>query len=197
MRRRRRFSQAISEGESISVLAAVGDAGAAHSAEADGAEGVVVRAPVPGLRDATELPILWCAAERDSVAAEQAGADAWLLAVAGHEDEDGDLERLHAEAFERGLDCVVAVRDEDELRLALDRIDPEIFLLASRESGDGRALEHVLSLLPDLPAGKLAIADLEPLERSDLDELGRAGVDAVVVHSTEVARLAQPPPPEV
>jgi indole-3-glycerol phosphate synthase len=189
MRGRRRFSQAISEGESISLLVAVANADGARSADGDGAEAVVVRGRVAGVRDATELPILWSAdAEADDAA--QAGADAWVLAVAGGEDEEGRLEHLHQACLGRGLDCVVAVRDEDELRLALDRLDPDIFLLAAQDAPDGGAVEHVLSLLPDVPAGKLAIADLERAKVSDVEELERAGVDAVVVRAADLAHLA-------
>lgn len=186
--RGRRFSQAISEGESISLLVSVGNADVARAAAADGAEAVVVRTPVAGVRDATELPILWIG-DDESAAAEAAGADAWVLAVAGDEQE-GLLERLHGECVERGLDCVVAVRDEDELRLALDRLDPDIFLLVSAAATDGADVEHVLSLLSDVPAGKLAIADLERVEAAEVDELERAGVDAVVVRDGDLPRLA-------
>ena len=47
--------------------------------------------------------------------------------------------------------------------------------------GDGDRLEHVLDLLSDLPAGKLAIADLRDATQPQIDELERAGVDAVLV----------------
>ncbi len=190
MRGRRRFSQAISEGDGISLLALVASVEAAQSAEEDGAEAIVVRGAVQGVRAATELPILWGVDEARAAGAESAGADAWVLAVAGGEDEEGRLERLQREGLERGLDCVVAVRDEDELRLALDRLDPDIFLLVSPAAPDGSALEHVLSLLPDVPAGKLAIADVAQVEEADVEELERAGVDAVVVHAVALARLS-------
>src|SRR6266508_3590388 len=55
----RRFSQAISEGDGISVIVAVQDAAGARDAEAQGAEAIVVRDAFDGLREATELPILW------------------------------------------------------------------------------------------------------------------------------------------
>jgi len=46
--------------------------------------------------------------------------------------EDGDwLERQHAEAVGLGLDCVVEVRSEEQLELALERLDPEILLLSA------------------------------------------------------------------
>jgi indole-3-glycerol phosphate synthase len=185
----RRFSQAISEGDGISLLAIIGDLDAARAAEDEGAEGLVVAAALAGLREATELPILWSA--RGAVQeATGGGADAWLLPVEGLEDEDGRLERLERQGRDAGLECVVAVGDEDELRLALDRLDPEIFLLTGHE------LDHVLSLLPDVPAGKLAVAEVDVRERRDVAELERAGVDAVIVQAEHVSLLSGEPQPE-
>lgn len=193
MRSPRRFSQAISEGDGISLLADVDDSAAARHAEGAGAEGIVVRVGVSGLREATELPILWYphAAHEDAA---DAGADACIVAVAGLESEDGELERVYADAVERGLDPVVAVHDEDQLQLALDRLDPEIVLL--RGGRDDEGLEHVLGLLPDVPAGKLAVAELELSTRDEVEELERAGVDAVIVRSVDVSQLIGEPAPQ-
>src|SRR5437660_5271422 len=132
----RRFSQAISEGDGISVLVDVHDAASARAAEAQGAEALVVRGAVDPVRAATELPIL-CRAPGPLAQAARDGADACLIVVEDHE-EDGDrLERLYAEATELALDCVVEVRDDEELELALERLDPEIFLLArARDDGE-------------------------------------------------------------
>ena len=50
------------------------------------------------------------------------------------------------------------------------------------EADDGQAaLDRVLELLHDVPAGKLAIAELADASRDDVEELERAGVDAVLV----------------
>jgi hypothetical protein len=193
----RRFSQAISEGDGISVIVDVGDPDAARSAAAQGAEALAVRGREVGdLRAVTELPILWRASGSPSEAA-LAGADAWLVAV-GDAGEDGDwLARQHAEALELGLDCVVEVRNEEQLELALERLDPEIFLLAARADGDPDALSQALELLPDIPAGKLAVADLPASSREEVDELERAGVDAVIVGTRNVAELVGDDPPQV
>ena len=197
MRPSRRFSHAIAEGDGISLLAAVDGPDAARAAEADGAEGIVAGTARDDLRDATELPILFAAAA--AVAdAHRAGADAVTVAVDGLEEEDGRLEAAYREALELGLDCAVAVRDEDELQLALDRLDPEIFLLSAREASAGDdALERVLALLPDVPAGKLAIADVEIVSAEAGAELERAGVDAVIVGARAVTALVGTPPPAV
>src|SRR5262249_60457010 len=57
--RSRRLSQRISEGDGISIIVCVDDAGAARAAEAQGAEAVAVAAAINGIRDATSLPLLW------------------------------------------------------------------------------------------------------------------------------------------
>jgi indole-3-glycerol phosphate synthase len=105
---------------------------------------------------------------------------------------------LHEQALELGLDCAVEVRDEDELERALERVDPEIFLLSPIEREDDEtALEVVLDLLAAVPAGKLAIADLQLTNADEVAELERAGCDAVIVHAHAVAQLAGETPPEV
>jgi indole-3-glycerol phosphate synthase len=197
VRSERRFSQAISEGDGISVIVDVADVEAARVAAAQGAEALAVRGAVGDLRSVTELPVLWRASGSPSEAA-LAGADAWLVSVADA-GEDGDwLARQQAEAVELGMDCVVEVRNEDELELALEQLDPEIFLLAGRDdSREEDALASALELLPDVPAGKLAVADVPVWSREQVDELERAGVDAVIVGTRNVAELVGDAPPQV
>jgi indole-3-glycerol phosphate synthase len=193
----RRFSQAISEGDGISLIAPAADADAASAAERAGAEGVVLDRNIPEVRNATGLPILW-RLHTSPAEALTAGADALLLAAESLEDDAEHVERRWQEAHDIGLECVVEVRDADELELALERLDPEIFLLAPREAGDADdPLESVLDLLPDIPAGKLAIADLEITTLDEIAELERAGVDAVIVASHNLAGLVRAAPPEV
>jgi len=192
----RRFSHAIAEGDGISVVAAVEDADSARAAEEQRAEALVVRGDPTGVRDATSLPILW----RADVSFEDASAaaDAVRLVFDVLDEDDGRLEGLYRGALELGLECAVEVRDEDELEEALDRVDPEIFLLSPAEGEDDESpLELMLELLAAVPAGKLAIADLTPATRADVLELESAGCDAVIVHGTEIAPLVGGPPPEV
>lgn len=193
----RRLSQAISEGDGISLIVPVRDAKAAQEAEQQGAEGVICDHDLTGVRDATGLPILW-RAESSPAEALQLGADALLVAAKTLEDDAERLERRLAEAQDIGLEYVVEVRDADELELALERLDPEIFLLSPQDARDGDdPLESVLDLLPDIPAGKLAIADLDVTSRDEIGELERAGVDAVIVASENLASLVRAAPPEV
>ncbi len=192
----RRFSQAISEGDGISVLVPVGDLDAARLAEEQRAEGVIVWNALAGLRDAVSLPVLW-RAEGSAEEARRCGADACLVSVERN-DGDGELERLADEIAGLGLEVVVDVKDAEELELALERIDPEIFLLSPRDAEDGQsAHERALELLTDVPAGKLAIADLGGGVRAEVDELERAGMDAVVVAAGNVTELVGAAPPEV
>ena len=191
-----RFSHAISEGDGISVIVAVDDAEAAQAAEAQRAEALVVHRDPRPIREATGLPILW----RANVPLEEASqsADAYLLVFESLDDDDGRFEELYGRALELGLDCVVDVRSEEELEEALERADPEIFLLSPREpEGDDTPLERVLDLLASVPAGKLAIADLPLTTPAEIRELERAGVDAVIVRAQDIGELVGGLPPAV
>jgi indole-3-glycerol phosphate synthase len=186
----RRFSQAISEGDGISVIVEVEGSEAARTAEADGAEAIVVRSMLSGIRDATELPILWCGGGTPDDA-ERAGADA-VLAVAEQYEEDGEgFEELAAHAAELGLDLVVSVSSEEVLGRVLEEHDPETFHLAAA------TLERALELLTDVPVGKLAIAEATDVTREQIVELERRGVDAVIVPARNVAELVGGAPPSV
>jgi indole-3-glycerol phosphate synthase len=190
------LSQAISEGDGISIIALVRDADGARSAEEQGAEGLALMHAVDGVRDATDLPVLFRhdAPPEDAGAA---GADACLIVVEEHDDED-DLEELHQRARALGLEVVADVHDDDSLAASLERIDPEIFLLSPRDAEDDEEdIEKILDLLPDVPAGKLAIADLAAATREDVIALERAGVDAVLVDTKKIADLVGGAPPEV
>jgi indole-3-glycerol phosphate synthase len=192
----RRFSHAIAEGDGISVVAAVEDADAARAAEVQRAEAVVVNGDPSRLREATRLPILW----RADAAIDRAAGVADAVTVTLPEDDDEDHEparRRHEDAVAAGLDCAVEVRSEEELERALELLDPEIFLLAPPHDDEQERLEAVLELLAEVPAGKLAIADLAVTTEDEVHELERAGVDAVIVHSADVSPLVGDAPPEV
>jgi indole-3-glycerol phosphate synthase len=191
----RRFSHAIAEGDGISVVAAVEGADAARAAESQRAEALVVHGDPARLREATRLPILW----RADVAVDRAAevADAVTLTLPDEDEDHDPAQRRHEEALALGLDCAVEVRTEEELERALEVIDPEVFLLAPPQDGEEERLDLVLELLAAVPAGKLAIADLTVTTEHEVRELERAGVDAVIVHASDVSPLAGDPPPEV
>jgi indole-3-glycerol phosphate synthase len=185
----RRLSQAISEGDGISLIVPVAGPEAARAAEAGGAEGLLVADDASGVREATALPVLG----RSPVGE----ADAYVLSPGELADTD-ELEQRYQQLLARGVECVIEVTDGDELEVALERLDPEIFLLSPGSEQDGEAAaERVLDLLPDIPAGKLAIADLRVTSREDVAELERTGFDAVIVGTPDVAGLAGAAPPEV
>jgi indole-3-glycerol phosphate synthase len=81
---------------------------------------------------------------------------------------------------EPDVELVVRVRDEEELERALEELDPELFVLAG-------GLEHVLDLLAEVPAGKLAIAELPATTNAEIEELERAGMDAVIVSHPQLS----------
>jgi indole-3-glycerol phosphate synthase len=191
----RRFSQAISEGDGISIVVPVDDPDRARAAEDEGAEALALHAAVEAVREATSLPLLW-RPHGSPQDARNARADACVLALARLEDEDGRLERVYREALELGLECAIEVRDEEELEAALERLDPEIFLLCGT-GGDEGPLELALDLLQDVPAGKLAIAELAVSGRDEVAELERAGMDAVIVPAGNIAELVGGSAPDV
>jgi indole-3-glycerol phosphate synthase len=186
----RRFSQAISEGDGISVIVEVDGLEAARTAEADGAEALVVRTALAGIRDATELPILWRGGGTPADA-ERAGADAVLVIAEDYDEDGGALADLAASAVDRGLDLVVSVSSEQVLGRALELHDPETFHLRTDD------LERALELLTDVPVGKLAIAEAPHVTREQVVELERRGVDAVIVPARNVAELVGGAPPAV
>ena len=193
----RRFSQAISEGDGISIIADVREPEAARLAESDGAEGLLVYSGLEdqllGIREAVSVPILfhW----DGEVADRLTGADACIVDFSAWSGgAGGDLgEQPHLELDDH-FELAMRVENEEQLEDALESFDPELFVLAGK---DDRALERVLELLPDVPAGKLVIAELPATTRADVEDLERAGMDAVIVRTGNVAELAGEPPPEV
>jgi indole-3-glycerol phosphate synthase len=177
-----RFSQAISEGDGISVIPVLdGDVEAlAALAEEAGAEAIMVRPDdVARARSRSGLPIV--ARDGDPRTVSAAGGDALVLAYeAGAE--EGELEGLYGLARELGLDCPVDVQDEEALEEALERVDPDIVLISERElDADEEDLERTLDLLADVPAGKLVVSEARIVSREQVLALERAGVDAILV----------------
>lgn len=110
------------------------------------------------------------------------GADAVLLIAAVLEDE-AQLRGLYGEAQMLDLDCIVEVRDSNELERALE-LNADIIGINNR---DLHSLEvniaTTFDLMPDVPAGKTIVAESGISSRSELEELERVGVDAVLIGS--------------
>jgi indole-3-glycerol phosphate synthase len=188
-----RFSQAISEGDGISVIPLLeGDvAELAALAEEAGAEAVAVWSlrEVEQVRTRCSLPVLVREPdfnlEEDLRFLSSAGADACVVIFARFGEDEGLLEGLYEGIQQDTVDCVVEVRDDEELRETLERVDPEIFLIAERDlDKTWQELERTLDLLPDVPAGKLVISEAGVVAREQVVALERAGVDGILVGPT-------------
>ena len=174
----RRLSQRISEGDGIAIIARVGDADSARAAQEQGAKAVAVVGSIDGIRQATTLPVLWLGRGEPD--------DADAIAIRPDQADDFRFE------------IVMEVRSEEELEEALEAHDPEIFLISpSHTSDDSDPLDAALELLPDVPAGKLAIAECEVTTRDEVMALERAGFDAVLVEAVDVGALVGQSPPDV
>ena len=141
------------------MLVEIQDAEAARAAQA-----AARRASSCGMWRSAPRPTCRCSPygpRPDDAAA--GAADAVVLSPA-----DGDeafvehVERCH----ELGIEYVVRVSDDEELAHALDHVDPEVVLLTAERAEDEQApIDRLLELLPDVPAGKLAIAELADAPR--------------------------------
>jgi hypothetical protein len=106
-----RLSQAIAEGDGISVLVEVYDMTAAGSAEGQGADGLVVRSGVGTVQTWSQLPLLFLGAANEARAA---AADAVVVPA--------EITAWET-ASELGLECVVRVEDADDLERALEELE--------------------------------------------------------------------------
>lgn len=189
---RRRLSQAISEGDGISVIAAVDGPEAAREAEQAGAEALLVQSGHEGnlsaIRAVTELPILVFGGEGSG---SLEGADACIVDV--RDDDREQLDRIYEQLADH-VELAPRIYKDEHLEFVLEELDPEVVVLGS--DGDER-LAEALELLPDVPAGKLAIADVGASSRDEVVELERAGVDAVIVAAGSIGHLVGAALPEV
>ena len=180
-----KLSQAIAEGDGISFIVEVNDAASARSAESHGADGLAAIEGVNAVRVTSELPLLHLGRMFDATGA---AAEAVVIGP--------DL-AMWDEAHALGLECVVRISESDDLERALRYFDPEVFLLSVGEDADDDPLAVLLELLHDVPAGKLAVAELADATSEEVSELERSGVDAVLVSHRVLAGLMPAEPPEV
>jgi NAD(P)H-dependent flavin oxidoreductase YrpB (nitropropane dioxygenase family) len=192
-----RFSQAISEGDGIALIARVETEDDAHAAAGDGADALLLHGGhqevLDAIRAATSLPVLfhWDRSYGDQLL----GADACVIDARGERDRHW-LRHVHQQIGD-SHEIALRVEDEDHLELALEEFDPEIVILAAVHGTREDAIDEVLDLLPDVPAGKLAIAEVAVSAREDVAALERAGIDGVIVDAARVGALVGDEPPEV
>ncbi len=109
------------------------------------------------------------------------GADAVLLIVRALE--DAELREMHDRARGLDLDCLVEVHDGEELERAL-QLDADVIGINNRNLDEGTVdVATTYELMPDVPAGKTVVAESGISARSELEELERVGVDAVLIGS--------------
>lgn len=180
-----KLSQAIADGDGISIIVQVEDSPGARAATSQGADGLAADVGIHAVRASSQLPLLALGNLFDA-----SGVHADAIAIRP------DL-MLWEEAHSHMLECVVRVTSSDAIAYALDRLDPHVFLLAPDPDADEDPLTALLELLHDVPAGKLAIAELRDATAEDVAELERSGVDAVLVSTSDVASLVGAETPEV
>ena len=133
-------------------------------------------------RSATELPVLrkdFTVSPADVCDARVMGADAVLLIVSALT--DSELVALVHLANRVGIDALVEVHDEDEAKRALSAGAQMVGVnqrdLFSFEVDTARAVRVGSSL----PAGVVKVAESGIRSRGDVERLGAAGFDAVLV----------------
>ncbi len=111
--------------------------------------------------------------------ARAAGADAILLIVRILD--DAQLRDLHAEARALGLDALVEIHDPAELDRAL-AIGASLIGVNNRDLSTFRTdLALSLEVSPSVNAGVTLVAESGIRTRDDVERLGSAGVDAILV----------------
>jgi indole-3-glycerol phosphate synthase len=143
-------------------------------------------------RAASSLPILrkdFTVDPYQLYEARAAGADAVLLVVGSLSADD--LARLYEEIRALDLDALVEIHDEEELEVALE-LDADVIGINNRNLEDFTVdLGHTFELLADVPAGKTVVSESGIVNREQIEELERVGVDAVLVGET-LMRAANP-----
>jgi indole-3-glycerol phosphate synthase len=139
-------------------------------------------ADLASARAASALPIL----RKDFIVEEYqvheslaGGADAILLIVAALD--TGTLVRLHSFATQLGLATLVEVHDAIELEVARE-LEAEIIGINNRDLTTLKVdIARTFELLDSIPNGAVVVAESGFRDRSQLERLAAAGVDAVLI----------------
>lgn len=137
------------------------------------------------ISDAVRIPTLmkdFIIHEHQIYDASVCGASAVLLIVAILS--KNELKYLMAAAHRLGLDCLVEVHDQEELKRAL-AADAEIIGINNRDlhsfTIDKTTSERLAPMVPD---GKVVVAESGLETREDIERLGKLGVHAVLIGET-------------
>ena len=134
------------------------------------------------VRSAVDVPVLCKDFIIDPIqvlAARAVGADAVLLIVGVLD--DAALRDLQALVTRVSMQALVEVHSEEELDRAL-RADADIIGINNRDLTRMKTDRQTTARLrPLIPAGRMVISESGIESRADVDELGRLGVDAVLV----------------
>jgi indole-3-glycerol phosphate synthase len=145
------------------------------------------------VREATGLPVLrkdFTISPLQLLEARGAGADAVLLIVRILSDRD--LADLHREALALGMDVLVEVHDERELERAVG-LGADLIGINNRDlSTFTTDLETTVRLLAQVPGDTVLVSESGIRSVADVERLGAAGVDAILVGET----LLRAPDPE-
>ncbi len=149
------------------------------------------------VRPVVPVPILrkdFLASEADLDETAEAGADAVLLTVCMQDDDT--LARLHAAARARGLETLVEVHDEDDVRrVRALGLRPDVLGINNRDilvrevdDGDVTVTERLAAAAPP---GTLLLSESAISGPDDAARARAAGADAVLV-GTSILRAADP-----
>lgn len=146
------------------------------------------------VRSATSIPLLrkdFTLDELHVIEARGSGADAVLLIVRILD--DTTLAALHDQARSLGMDVLVEVHDEAELERAV-AVGAEVIGINNRDLATFTTdLETTVRLLAQLPDDVVVVSESGIRTRADVERLGAAGVDAILVGES---LLAAPDPEE-
>ena len=142
-------------------------------------------ADLSGVSSSVTIPVLrkdFMLGTLQIMEARGAGADAVLLIARILDDET--LSRLHTEATALGMSALVEVHDERELDRAMS-IGANLIGINNRDlSTFTTDLETTIRLLDQLPVDVAVVSESGIGSVGDVERLGRAGVDAILVGET-------------
>lgn len=140
------------------------------------------------VRAATSIPVLrkdFTLHPVHVLEARASGADAVLLIVRILD--DPTLARLHEEATSMGMDVLVEVHDRSELRRAV-ALGADLIGINNRDLATFTTdLDTTLRLLEDVPDDTVVVSESGIRSRHDVERLGAAGVDGILVGESLLA----------